>query len=242
MDIQIPVIETPEELQRTEKWFEARRGRFTGSEIKKLMTCDRSAAKYEWGRPEKIISLGDTAIKYIYSKAKERQRNKTIHTAESSAMRYGKSQEEIVFEMIKEKYPNIEKVDFLEFIPGVAGASADGRGTEIGIEIKCPTSWDSVYDRYETVIDQSHDDFWQLQSEMLALGVNRMLYVVAEPSENIFEPNITDINEKWVMASPVHQEAIKQRCMLGDMIIKKYLSGVEFHEAVRQGCSEFEIK
>ena len=241
MDIQMPEITQAEpSLQRSDEWFKQRLGRFTGSQIDKLMSCSRASAKYEWGRPEKLIDLGETSKKYIFAKAKERQRGKVIQSATSYAMKYGTEQESTVWNILLKKYPDIQKVGFIEFIPGIAGSSPDGAGDDFGIEIKCVTDWDGMYKRHIEPFDQSHDDFWQIQTEMIALEANRLLYVVAEPSENIFEPDITDISEVWVTASPIHQQAIIQRCKLGDMIIKKYLSGVEWHEAVRAGCSEFE--
>ena len=237
MDIQMPEQSQAEpSLQRSEEWVKQRLGRFTGSQIDELMSCSRASAKYEWGRPEKLIDLGDTAKKYIFAKAKERQRGKVIQATTSYAMKYGTEQESTVWNILLKKYPRIQKTGFIEFISGVAGASPDGAGSDFGIEIKCVTDWDGLYKRHIEPFDQSHDDFWQIQSEMLALECKKLLYAVAEPSENIFEPNITDISEKWVEASPIHQQAIIQRCKLGDMIIKKYLSGVEWHEAVRQGC------
>ena len=90
-----------EDLQRTDQWFEARRGRFTGSGIKDLMTCSRSKANYEWGRPEKLIDFGEAAKKYIYSKFKERQRSKVVKTAFSQDMKYGTENEAAILDLLK---------------------------------------------------------------------------------------------------------------------------------------------
>ena len=48
---------TSHDLQRTEKWLEKRKGRFTGSKIKDLMTCGRSTSKMAWGSFEKLIDF-----------------------------------------------------------------------------------------------------------------------------------------------------------------------------------------
>ena len=240
MDIQMPEIAPADtSLQMTAEWYAKKLGRFSGSKNKYLMTCTKNSAKYEWGRTEKLIDLGDAAKKYIFSKAKERQRGKFIQTVTTFEMKYGIAQEASVWEILLKKYPDIEKVGFVEFIEGVAGASADGRGDDFGIEIKCVTDWGGLYKRHIELFDQSNEDFWQIQSEMLALDVKRLLYVVAEPPSNIYDPVIKEISEKWVYASPVHQQAIIHRCKIGDMIIKKFLSGVEFGEAVRAACCEY---
>lgn len=261
-NIEVPFIKeaVSDESQRTDEWFEDRRGRFTGSEMKKLMSCSDYSKRMEWGRAEKLIDFGKTARKYVYSRAKERQRKKVIKSATSAAMRYGSTYEDVVFGMLKEKYPRevFKKVGFIEFMEGVAGASPDGtvcifshgpngpaqiQKQIIGLEIKLSTDWGGVYSRHEVAIDQSHQDFWQLQAEMLALNVKEIMYVVAEPPVDIFEPEITDLSIRYVNASPIHQEALKQRCMIGDEAIRMYLNGnSDINECIQIACTNFEIE
>jgi len=241
-----PNIEFKEDdkLQRTPAWFKQRKGKFTGSEIHKLMGTTRASSKLEWGRAEKIIDFSETAKKYVYSKAKERQRNKVIRLASSVAMNYGTNSESVVIDMLKNIYPDykFKEVGFIEFIKDIAGASPDGLINEnMALEIKASTNWDTVYNRHETPFEQKHQDFWQIQSEMLALKVDKCMYVVAEPSESIFEPNITDLSIKIVDASIIHQKAIIQRCMVGNAAIELYLNGVNFQEAIRSACTNYEF-
>jgi hypothetical protein len=242
----IPIINQSEtELQRTNEWFNQRKGRFTGSAMSDLMSCTQSTAKMEWGRPEKIIDFGETAMKYVYSRAKERQRDKVIKSQSSVAMNYGKDQEEHVKKMLIEKFPNsdFQNCGFEEFLEGIAGASPDGKVDDLmALEIKCATSWDNVFARHEVPFDQKHQDFWQINCEMLALKVDKTMYVVAEPSENIFEPNITDLSIIYVNASPIHQNSIIQRCLIGDAIIKMFLNGTPFREAVRYCCTNHKFE
>jgi len=238
------------ELQRTEQWFKDRLGRFTGSEMHKLMACGISSAKMEWGRAEKLVDFGETAKKYIFSKCKERQRNKVIRKIETLKMTFGKKQEDGIFELLEAMYPNyqFEKVGFIEFIPKTAGASPDGKvicklsGEEMGLEIKCSTDWDTLYSRHEEDFDQSHQDFWQIQSEMLAFNVNKLMYVVAEPPETILDPVITDLSVKIVESSQIHQTAIFQRCMIGEQVVQYFLGGMNFREAFYKAITEFEIE
>lgn len=247
-DCTIPIIEKSqsEQLQRTQEWHNKRKGRFTGSKTKDLMSCGRSTSKMEWGRPEKLIDFSETAKKYIFSKAKERQRNKVVKTSSSHVMQYGTNNEIEVVKMLKEIYPDwlFNECDFIEFIPTIAGASPDRliirESDKIGLEIKCAVDWGTVYSRHEVPIDQSHDDFWQLQTEMLALNVNEIMYVVAEPSEDMFDPNITDLSIKFVQASPIHQKAIIDRCMIGNKAIELYLSGLDFQSSILKACTEYE--
>lgn len=244
----LQVVES--ELQRTEQWFKDRLGRFTGSEMHKLMACGRSSAKMEWGRAEKLVDFGETAKKYIYAKCKERQRNKVIKKLETLKITFGKRQEDHVFELLEAKYPEyqFEKVGFIEFIDNVAGASPDGKavnkttGEVIGLEIKCSTDWDTLYSRHEEDFEQSHQDFWQIQSELLALNVDKLMYVVAEPPETILDPIIEDLSVKIVEKSLTHQLAIMQRCMIGEQVIKNFLSGIPFKESFYKAVTEYQIE
>ena len=226
------------------RWHEQRRGKFTGSKIKELMSCGRSTSKIEWGRPEKIIDFGEVAKKYVFSRAKERQSGIVLQRSIGRNGDYGNLVEPIIFKMLQEKYTNLnfENVGFIEFIKGIAGASPDGLiGGVTGLEIKAPMTWETFYSRMETPFDQKHDDFWQIQSEMSALGVNELMYAIADPPENLFEPEIKNVSEKIVYASPIHQNAIKQRCLIGNAAIEMYLDGVNFQEAMRIACTEFEF-
>ena len=217
--------------QRSPEWFAQRLGKFTGSKISELMKCGRATAKKAWSEPEKIFDLGAGALSYIYAKAKERQRNKVVESATTASMRYGTENETVLKDLYMSENIDLrfEEVGFLEFIKGIAGASGDGRifsDKEVyGVEFKCATTWEQFYNRTEIEITPSHMDFWQLQAEMLAMVVDKMIYIVAEPSESIFEPNITHYSKKIVYTSELHQAAIIKRCEFGDKIIKEYLKG-----------------
>jgi len=231
-------------LQRTEKWHEDRNGKFTGSTLSDLMGCSQSTSKMEWGRPEKLIDFGETAKKYVFSKAKERQSNIVLERSIGINGDYGTNVEPQIITLLQEKYPNLEfkEVGFIEFLEGIAGASPDGYFyNSTGLEMKAAMSWDGVYSRFEIPFDQKHQDFWQIQCEMLALKVNEMMYVIADPAKDIYNPIITNIQEKIVHSSEIHQKAIIQRCLIGNAAIEMYLDGMNFHEAIRKACTEFEF-
>lgn len=257
LDLNIPLIEdnSKDQLQRTKEWFEARRGLITGSGVKKLMSVERAESKMEWGRPEKMISFGITAKKYIFEKAKETQRNKVVHIPATASMKYGTNNEDIVFSMLKEKYItsyDFEKCDFIKVpkFEHILGASPDGKCISkivkdevIGLEIKCVTGWDGLYDRHEEKVSESHIDFWQLNTEMLSLEAKEIMYVVAEPSENIFEPNITDLSIQFVKSSPIHQECIIKRAMIGNEVIKMWLKQTEsIHDCFQYVCTNYDYE
>ncbi len=231
-------------LQRTDQWFEDRRGKFTGSEIYKLMSCTKASKAYEWGRAEKTIDFSEIAKKYVFGKAKERQRKIVLRRSIGKNGDFGEEAEKIVFEMLKVKFSDykFEKAKFLEFIEGIAGASPDGLvNYEMALEIKLAIIWDTLYTRHEIIFDYKHADFWQIQSEMLALNVKKCMYVVAEPPKDLYDMKIDDLSIKYIDCSPIHQKCIIDRCMIGNKAIELYLSGVNFHEAVRDSCSNYEF-
>ena len=207
---------TNETLQRSEAWHEQRRGRFTGSEAKKLMSCTRASARKSWQEPDKWFDLGETALKYIFSKAKERQRGYNVETATSQAMRYGTRVEEQIFYRVQEKYPDLQEVGFLvhkdfDFI----GASPDGISDEAVFELKASTSWDTLYTRHEVLFEEKHQDFWQIQQEMLVTSKNKCVYAVAEPPQNLDVEEIGEVSIREVEASEIHQKALLPDCSAG---------------------------
>ena len=235
------------DLQRSADWFEARRGVFTGSKIKELMSSDRSAAKMEWGRAEKILMLGEAAKKYIYIKARERQSGKIIKEPASYAMKFGTENETVIRNLFLEDNTHLQFVecDFIK-VNKYLGASPDGLllsyNENFALEIKANTNFSSEYERIIEPFALGHMDFWQVQCEMLVLKVSKCYYVTAEPPENIFEPVIEKVNFQIVPAVPIMQHAILERARLGNDIIERYLAGESFFEAVGNGIINFKFE
>jgi hypothetical protein len=237
-----------EEKQRTEQWHEDRRGKFTGSKTYQLMTCTSSTKNLNWDNELKIVDLGETAKKYIYSRAKERQRKIVLKRSIGQNGAYGTEAEKRIIELIKIKHPSyvIEDVGFIEFLPGIAGASPDGLITtdgfinkKIGLEMKAATNWEGLYNRIEIPFTPKQQDFWQINSEMLSLKCEELLYVIAEPPEDLKNPEIINIKEKLIEASKIHQNAIIKRCLIGNGIVEHFLSGRNFSDAVTLGVEEY---
>jgi hypothetical protein len=233
------------DLQRTEAWFEQRRGNFTGSKIKDLMSCTRQSAKMLWSENAKIFDLGETAKKYIYSRAMERKHGYVVQTAASQAMKYGTRIEEQIFDAVKELFIDLKEVGYTPHPKyNFLGASPDGLAGEGVAELKAATTWDTLYSRHEILFDDKHQDFWQIQTEMLCAGKDKCIYAVALPPEDMQNDEIIKgVSIRIVDASPIHQHAILTRARLGNFIAERYLSGVDkyFSDSVNYGISEFEI-
>lgn len=260
----LPALFNHNELQRTPEWFEARRGIFTGSETSKLMTCSRATGKMEWGRVEKIIDFGETAVKYIYSKAMERKTGKVIEMSDIFQFRYGRAAEPAISLLFQKKGHVIKPIDVpFILVPGhekYLGASPDGMGVvvvngeKVGIEYKGAMNWGTYYERAETPVDQSQTDFWQLQTEMLALGVTRLFYVTGHPPVNaqalIAEESIEkraemigDVAVVSVDKSPIHCNALIARAQIGDVAINDWLKfGGRFYDCLRAAATEYQVE
>ena len=119
--------------QRTPEWLALRLGRFTSSNIFKLMTNPRSKAAKEAGE------LSATAKSYVLEKAAEIIYNSPAPVAVSAAMDWGTEHEETAVKA----YENItgHKVENGGFwtLGEHTGTSPDGLIQDSGlIEIKCP--------------------------------------------------------------------------------------------------------
>lgn len=233
--------------QRTDDWFMFRNGKFTGSKIKELMKVERGTAQMPWGAPEKMISFGDGALAYIYATAKGRQRDKYLERSIGKNSDYGEEAEAIVQQFLERKYPHatFESVGFTEFIEGVAGASPDGKIAQgpkaAAVEMKLSTTWETFMKRVEKPFDASHIDFWQCQAEMLALETDNLIYCVAEPPHSLYEMDITHVEFMPKKADKIHQHCIIERCKIGNEIINKFLSGMNFYDAVQEVVTNWEV-
>ena len=227
------------ELQRTEEWLEARSGNFTGSKTKAFMGCGRSTAKMSWGTVEKLIDFSKTAEKYIYNVGKERLTGIRSQQITSKQMEHGIIHEPLLIEKLIETkiISDFTKSSFDKFKGYNGGASPDGKvvykGEEMVLEVKCCVSWDGHFIRCYDIVDEKHDDFWQFQSEMLALGLNKLLYVVASPM------TIEDYELQVINASPTHQKAILNRITIADAAIA-YWDTHNYAEALQLACAEWQ--
>ena len=139
-------------MQRTDEWFEIRAGRFTGSEINKLMG---------------IKGLGETGKTYAREKAYDivfgRDKDEGFT---SFAMQRGIDLEPLAFEFFAERqFFDVEKCGFFTLGDNL-GASPDGITSDGGcLEIKCPDNKKVLGLIAGEPIDTNY--IWQMQCEML---------------------------------------------------------------------------
>lgn len=158
--------------QRTEEWFDSRRGKFTASEIYKL--C-------------KPKGLGDGGMTYIRAKVAEHF-GSFKKEAKSSSLQWGVDNEPIAKEYFQENYfESIEEVGFIELNDN-CGASPDGilDSKEIGIEIKCPESPENhikhcLFESQEDLKKQCEEYYWQIQMCMLVTGFKQWKFISFDP-------------------------------------------------------------
>lgn len=236
-------IESTDDLQRTEAWLEDRRGMFTGSKGKEFMSSGVKSKNKMWGDPEKTIDFGSAAEKYIYSVGMERNTGLLSMKKSAKQMDHGTTHEPLLIQQLLKDgvVSDIEELGFERFKEWpTGGASVDGRciyvctKERVGLEIKCTVSWDGHYDRMYEPIHDKHKDFWQFQFEMLSLGINKLLYVVAYPMQ-VEKYDVTVIH-----ASPVHQRCIIERCKIADAAIDLWSEYPRNKgEALRVACANY---
>ena len=154
-------------LQRSEDWFEARKGRFTASDIHKLLG---------------VRGLGQTGESYIFEKAVEEVFGLEDKEDEfiSKDIQRGVTLEPLAFRKFKE----LKEFDFLDiqettFFPygSHAGASPDGLvGNDAILEIKCPrpTKFFNLVAKGIEAMDKEY--IAQMQMQMLCTNSNKAYF------------------------------------------------------------------
>tara|TARA_B100000953_G_scaffold300250_1_gene304416 strand:+ start:9037 stop:9945 length:909 start_codon:yes stop_codon:yes gene_type:complete len=243
-------------LQRTEEWFNQRKGSWTASQMKNLMSCSGQGGKLTWNDVDKLFYFGKTALKYIYENAMERKTDRYIDSGlDTKATRYGTKVEPLIFKISQKKLSKIHKkaklieVGFKKFDGfETAGVSSDGllvkslkkKEPIASMEYKACTNWNTHYDRTFELVDDKNQDFWQMQSQMIAWKVNTCYYCVSEPPNDINEylqipdDEIFDAYKKFkkeckvtvqeVKASKLHQLALLRRIFMAEKTLEKFLS------------------
>lgn len=239
-------------LQRTEEWLAKRAPCFTGSKNSELMKCGRVTSKQSWlENKNKIFDFGTPAEIYIYSVGKTRLTGNRSMQITAKQLSHGIKHEPLLIEQLLKDgiITDFEEKGF-EYFPDYTngGASVDGvalvgvniekqlnilPGEKIALETKCCVSWEGHYKRMYEEVHEKHDDFWQFQSEMLATGLKKLLYVVTDPMTT------KDYSVRVCEASEVHQEALLKRCLIADKAIENWQK-YGYSEALERAISEFE--
>lgn len=141
--------------QRSESWYNARLGKFTASEIYKLMG---------------VRGLGETGKNYAIEKAIEHLFGKNEETFVSYDMQRGIELEPLAFNKFKDimelKFVNVENCSFLNICDN-SGASPDGLVNNNDIlEIKCPKN--ETFFKLVATNEIDIKYLYQMQMQMLA--------------------------------------------------------------------------
>lgn len=153
--------------QGTDEWDEIRRGRFTSSEMYKLLTPPREKAAKEAGK------LSETALTYINVKVAEVITGMKKQDSYAFPLVYGKQTEPEGIQYFCEKTGFVhEPIGFIPF-GDHAGGSPDGiiNGNQI-LEVKCPYAVETHID-YLMLTDQwdlkrlNAAYYYQCQSNLL---------------------------------------------------------------------------
>ena len=187
-------------IQRTESWHKARRGKFTGSEIHKLMGESRSKSEF----------FSDTAKTYIYEKVIEMFSDAQKESYQTPAMQWG-----VDYEPLAKKWYSkftghkVDEIGFVELegFEGVAGGSPDGLvAYQHIIEIKCPYSSANhirnILCEPTDMKSQLKEYYWQMQFYMACLNIGHCDFISFDPRINAdfglhikrIERNEPDIN------------------------------------------------
>lgn len=206
--------------QRSDEWFEQRKGKFTGSKMKDLMAKGKGT------------EFGEKAKHYIFSRFMERLRG-TPDTPIPSTwdMKRGQELEPYAIAAFERMFPQfiVEQANFMLFpLDDTAGASPDGLVKEretmktVGIfETKARRDENTYSHAFERV-NSKHNEFWQLQSEMEASGTNVAFYC---HYSDLHEPPF-DLQVQVVERSQSHVDELYARIELANDIIDAALEMV----------------
>ena len=166
--------------QKTNEWLKLRKGKFTGSEIWKLMTEPRSKSE-QWS---------DTAKTYILEKIAEANSN-DIETQSftTTAMQWGNEYEPLAKKWYSKTTSNaVSETGYIELdgFNEYAGGSPDGLIEYQGIiEIKCPFNQANHLKHIMTDVDSFKSElkeyYWQMQFYMACLNLEWCDFVSFDP-------------------------------------------------------------
>lgn len=231
---------------------EARRGNWTGSQFKNLMSCDNTGGKMDWFNKEKVFRFSDGSIKYIFANAMERKTGRYLESDSTKEMKYGTKVEPLIRKRASLKLEKdgliLREVGYKPF-PEIqtAGVSSDSivltKEGEIiaSFESKACSSWTTLFERTYEKVNETSKDFWQIQGQMLAWEVDKNYYCVISPPQNInkylYCDDIMSLYDEWcqetemhieiIEKSPIHLKALEKRIKIAECVVERFLAGEE---------------
>lgn len=167
--------------QNSPEWDQIRSGRFTASEIWKLMVPPKTKLAVDAGE------LSETALSYVNDKVAEVMTGQCKQQGYAFPLVWGTEKEpEAIAEFIARTGYGYQKVGFFPYTDH-AGGSPDGFvGDNDIIEVKCP--YDSgVQIDYLMLTDQydlkrmKRENYWQCQANLLFTGKEQCHFVTFDP-------------------------------------------------------------
>lgn len=204
--------------QRSEEWRIDRRGKFTSSEMHKLMG---------------VKGLGKTGETYVYDKVAEymgaEKEEEYVKSTE-----YGKEMEPYAKDgYVKAFKCEIEDIGFIvSKHTGESGTSPDGllKGIEKGIEIKCPYN-STNHIKYLTIKTSEDlkkiypDCYWQIQHAMWCTGFNAWDFISfdyrVKKCPQLYCIEIKPDKEAQELLTDRINQAIKMKYEIIDKILNK---------------------
>lgn len=201
--------------QGTNEWDEVRLGRFTSSEIykvmecgKRLMTKEELAARPKSGKGSKTTFVPDpsqmsaTGIKYIRQKVWETLSGVPLPGPYAYPLVYGKQTEPEAVEYFEEwKGVKTEMVGFQTYSDHAGGSPDRLIGDTEGLEIKCPSSDEQIdylmMSDYHDLKNNYPQYYWQCASLMLFTGRKRWNFCTFDPRMVQEKHKMTHIVIEW---------------------------------------------
>lgn len=196
--------------QRSSEWHEQRNGRFTASEIHKILG---------------IKGLNKTGETYSFEKAIETLFGEVESNYVSYDMQEGIETEPLAFEKFKQlknlDFLKVEKCGFFKY-ENHAGASPDGIVSDNAVlEIKCPKAKTFFKIVVSNEIDVQY--YAQMQMQMLATGTDKAYffnYLIHE-GEEYWHQKIVERDEDFILKIKERlAEAIELKCKFINLIEK----------------------
>lgn len=162
--------------QRSEEWFDLRKGKITSSEISKILGEGKAKGDL----------LGATAKSYLMSRVSEKLGGFTERT-ENKATKWGTAMEPEAIKMFEKKFNvEVEEAPFIEFMRHYGGSPDGLIGYDGLIEVKSP--YNST-NHFSYLLIKSVEDFkrikseyyWQCVSNIIVTGRSYCTFITFDP-------------------------------------------------------------
>lgn len=175
--------------QRSQVWYDIRLGRFTSSEIYKLMQSGRG----------KDQPFSQTGLTYINTKVGEHLTGVKVENPYSAALVYGEEMESQAIEYFKQVTGfDVLPAEFAPFTDHSGGSPdgyiIDGDKKVAGLEIKCP--FNSANQVEYLFLNDQHDlkaeypqYYWQVMSAMMFTKIPQWYFAT-------YDPRMKDVKHK----------------------------------------------